>query len=539
MNPNDPYPTFHEAQGGGRRERAFTVSELSGRIQRLLETGIGRVRVEGEISNLRRPKSGHAYFALKDADCSINCVCFRSRFEAIRIPMVDGMKIEVSGMVSAYTARGEYQIQVDSAREAGLGDLMRRFMELRDRLQAEGLFAAERKKPIPRYPRAIGLVTSITGAAIRDILHVLLRRAGGVRIYVAPCAVQGDAAPGEIRRALKLLERHGKSDVVIVARGGGSIEDLWAFNDERVVRAIASFPIPVVSGIGHEIDTTLSDFVADLRAATPSAAAERVTASYEDALGRLRALEGVLDRAIRHKTNEARARLNAAANAWGMRRPLDKMATAVQRVDELHQRLDRAGLRRITRAKDDLRRGLDNLQKFSWERRFEPLKLRIARMGVELSRAVARRIEVARRDAERARQRLAGVSPAARALRARERFETISARLAAARPDARWAPRLRFQREMLAQWDSRVDRAARARVDAARDRLKALEARLQSVNPEAVLQRGYSVVMKQPGGRVITAPDQVRTGQVVRVRSAGGEWKAQALPNVDELFDTL
>ncbi|MFO1475841.1 MAG: exodeoxyribonuclease VII large subunit [Verrucomicrobiota bacterium] len=261
-----------------------TVTELTAQVRRLLERQVGSVWVTGEISNLRLQQgSGHAYFTLKDAGAQLSCVLFRGEPVSHRELLQDGAKIIVQGDVTVYEARGQYQLIVRALEMQGVGALQAAFEKLKQKLQAEGLFAPERKRPLPVYVRRIGLVSSPTGAAIRDVLHVIRRRFAGLEIVFAPCRVQGDGAAREIAAAVRLLNEYSGSeadrrlDLVLVTRGGGSLEDLWAFNEEAVARAIFESTVPVVSAVGHEIDFTISDFVADLRAATPSAAAELIT----------------------------------------------------------------------------------------------------------------------------------------------------------------------------------------------------------------------------------------------------------------------
>ncbi|MBU6401719.1 MAG: exodeoxyribonuclease VII large subunit, partial [Verrucomicrobia bacterium] len=266
--------------------RILSVSELTGNVRRLLEGQIGRVWVTGEISNLRAQSSGHIYFTLKDPGAQLNCVLFRGEAVAHRELLRDGQKVVLRGELTVYEPRGQYQLRVEAIELQGVGALQMAFERLKERLNAEGLFAPERKRPLPRFPRRIGLVTSPTGAAIRDVLHVMARRYAGVELMLAPCRVQGEGAAEEIAGAIRLLNQWSASrgasglDLIVVTRGGGSLEDLWAFNEEVVARAIFDSAVPVVSAVGHEIDFTISDFVADVRAATPSAAAEIVTEGY-------------------------------------------------------------------------------------------------------------------------------------------------------------------------------------------------------------------------------------------------------------------
>jgi exodeoxyribonuclease VII large subunit len=257
-------------------ETAITVSELNRQVRLLLEQNIARLWIEGEISNLARPASGHLYFTLKDDAAQIRCAWFRQRQRGARATLRNGDKMLVLGRVSLYEPRGDYQVIVEQVEAAGEGELRRRFEVLKKKLAAEGLFDAERKRPLPPVPKRIGVITSPSGAAIRDILTVCRRRFPAIPVIVYPAAVQGGAAIGEIVAALRTAAARQECDVLIVGRGGGSLEDLWAFNEEAVARAIAACPIPVVSAVGHEIDFTIADFVADVRAPTPSGAAELV-----------------------------------------------------------------------------------------------------------------------------------------------------------------------------------------------------------------------------------------------------------------------
>ncbi|MCW5570952.1 MAG: exodeoxyribonuclease VII large subunit, partial [Steroidobacteraceae bacterium] len=259
-----------------QERNVYTVSRLNREVRLLLEQGLPGIWVEGEISNLARPSSGHWYFSLKDRDAQIRCAMFRQKNGTVKFQPKDGMAVMARGRVSLYEPRGDFQLIVEHLEEAGLGALQREFERLRDRLKAEGLFDEDRKRPLPAVPQRIGIVTSPTGAAVRDILHVLERRFAPVPVLIYPTPVQGAAAVPGILAALDLAATRMDCDVLIVARGGGSLEDLWAFNDERVARAIRAMPMPVVTGIGHEVDFTIADFVADLRAPTPSAAAQQV-----------------------------------------------------------------------------------------------------------------------------------------------------------------------------------------------------------------------------------------------------------------------
>jgi exodeoxyribonuclease VII large subunit len=257
--------------------KVLSVSELTAQVRRLLEKQVGSIWVTGEVTNLRAQSSGHIYFTLKDAASQLGCVLFSRENVPHRELLADGQKVLLQGDVTVYEARGQYQLIVRAVELQGVGALQIQFEKLKQKLAAEGLFAPERKRPLPKFPQRIGLVTSPTGAAIRDVLHVVQRRNPGLEIILAPCRVQGDGAAAEIAEAVKLLNEFGSLDLILITRGGGSLEDLWAFNEEAVARAIFESKIPVVSAVGHEIDFTIADFVADVRAATPSAAAEIIT----------------------------------------------------------------------------------------------------------------------------------------------------------------------------------------------------------------------------------------------------------------------
>jgi exodeoxyribonuclease VII large subunit len=291
--------TEFRSETGREGRRILTVSELNALARGMLEEAFQTVWVEGEISNLRRYPSGHTYFTLKDEAAQVGAVLFRGNAAALRFRPEDGLKVLARGRVSLYEARGAFQIVVEALEPAGLGALQLALEQLKARLQAEGLFDASRKRPLPPLPRRIGVVTSSSGAAIRDILRVLRRRFANLEVAIAPARVQGEGAAAEIAEAIGLLNRLPGVEVLIVARGGGSIEDLWAFNEEAVARAIAASAVPVISAVGHETDVTIADLVADLRAPTPSAAAEMVVRSKEELAERIAALRARLLSAAR------------------------------------------------------------------------------------------------------------------------------------------------------------------------------------------------------------------------------------------------
>ncbi len=350
--PKPPEPTIH------------SVTELTRRIRTLLEKGIGQVWVEGEISNLRKQASGHQYFTLKDDGCQLPCVLFSRAAAAMpALKLADGLHVQISGELSVYEPRGQYQLIARLVQGKGAGALQARFEALKRQLADEGLFDPSRKRPLPRFPRRAGLVTSPTGAAIRDFLHVLHRRHPGIEVLINPVRVQGRGASLEIARAIGEFSeaaKHGlpEVDVIVVTRGGGSIEDLWEFNEEVVARAIAASQVPVVSAVGHEIDFTIADFVADLRAPTPSAAAEILAADREEVLARLRQHFLRLNRAGLGRLELLEMRLEAVRQS-----PLFR--ESMRRALELTQTLDRHADRLHHHAKLSLERGKSRLDHLS------------------------------------------------------------------------------------------------------------------------------------------------------------------------------
>ena len=320
-------------------QQVFSVTTLTQTIKQTLEDGFFTIWVEGEISNLATPRSGHVYFTLKDEAAQLRAVIFKSAARLVRFELENGMQVLLRGSLSVYEARGEYQLIVSRAEPRGAGALQTAFEQLKRRLEAEGLFDPAHKRPIPLLPKKIGVVTSPTGAAIRDILNIVNRRFANVHVLIAPARVQGAEAPAEIVRAIEMLNRLPDVDALIVGRGGGSLEDLWAFNEESVARAIFASRIPVISAVGHEIDFTIADFVADLRAPTPSAAAELVVRNKADLAQTLDAQRARLKQAMRHLLDRSRdAAAHAARRLSDPRRRLNELQ---QRVDDLSQRLAR------------------------------------------------------------------------------------------------------------------------------------------------------------------------------------------------------
>ena len=439
--------------------RILTVSELTTQVKRLLEKSVGLVWVTGEATNLRVQGSGHVYFTLKDANAQLNCVLFRSESVENRDLLQDGRKLIVQGDLTVYEPRGQYQLVVRAVELQGVGALQLAFERLKRKLQAEGLFAPERKRPLPKYPQRLGLVTSPTGAAIRDVLHVIERRNPCLEIIFTPCRVQGEGAAREIAAAIRLLNAfhsarrtpHSPLDLILLTRGGGSLEDLWAFNEEIVARAIFESAIPVVSAVGHEIDFTISDFVADARAATPSAAAEIIT-------------EGVF----------ASRSFIAEASGWMRQRIHRRIEGEGENLSQWLQRLTRLHPRRRLNEQLQL---LDDLQTGLWRR-------------------VKQRLGQCHALWQNSHQRLLRVRPAQMLERRRAHLCELSRRL----------------REQMDQ-----------RLNGKRNDFVTLEARLRLLSPANVLERGYSITTDAATGKVIRDASEVSQGQPLKTRLKKGE----------------
>jgi len=441
--------------------RPLSVTELTQAIRGTLESRFASVWVEGEISNFSAASSGHWYFTLKDTGAQIRATCFRNVNSRIRFRPTGGLQVRVRGRVTVYEPRGEYQISVEAIEPVGAGALKIAFEQLRDRLRAEGLFSEELKRPLPLFPRRVGVVTSPTGAAVRDIFNVISRRTRTVHVLFAPTRVQGDGAALEIARAIQLLNDHhnlalqeGREadliDVLIVGRGGGSAEDLWSFNEEVVARAIRSSGIPVISAVGHETDFTIADFAADYRAPTPSAAAELVAAREADLAEHLLGLTRDLERLTRYNIIDLRTRVQDAAMSRGFEEVRTRLRMTAQRTDEAAHRLETLAARLIQSAR---RRADDVILRLSPER---------------LGNRVAE---------------------------ARAQFGLLCA-------------------ERNAAMDLRIQEARR--------RLAVSAASLDALSPLAVLQRGFALAQDE-SGRLITDAAAVSVGDRVRLRLAHGQ----------------
>jgi exodeoxyribonuclease VII large subunit len=434
----------------------LSVSELTASIRGALEKGFGSVWIEGEISNFRAHSSGHWYFTLKDEFAQLRAACYRSSNQRIRFRPEDGLQVRARGRLSVYEPKGEYQLIVETLEPVGAGALQFAFEQTKARLQAEGLFAAELKRPIPFFPRRIGVVTSASGAAIRDIINVISRRTRTVHVLFAPARVQGEGAAHEVVRAIRFLNDHharatrdghheAAIDVLIVGRGGGSIEDLWAFNEEVVARAIRASAIPVISAVGHETDFTIADFAADLRAATPSAAAELVAAHEEQLCSALEHLKNNLARSVRYRIASARSHVRELTFARGFDEVRGRLRQAVGAIDDCEVRLNGAVAGAYQRAL----------------RRFETAA-RTLSPGELRNRAIAQRA----------------------------RFNALC--------------------------QSR-NAALLSKIEAARQQFGIAAAALDAMSPLRVLERGYAIA-QDAGGAIVREAEAVSAGDALRIR---------------------
>ena len=433
--------------------RVLSVSELNRLAKHALESQIPLLWVSGEVSNLVTAASGHCYFTLKDANAAVRCVMFRSRAQAIGWRLANGDKVEANALASLYEARGDFQLNVEALRRAGSGNLYEQFLRLKEKLEREGLFDPAGKRPLPTFPRRIGLVTSPQAAALRDVVTTFRRRSPQVELVLYPCSVQGAAAPGEIAAAINIASaRAGKDgcEILIVCRGGGSIEDLWAFNDEAVARAIRACAIPVIAGVGHETDFTIADFVADLRAPTPTAAAEQAAPERDRLLQRLD------DFAFTLKSGVGR------------------------RIEQLNHRLEIAH-RRLKHPAERLREHRAN------------------------SKALGERLRAALRHQIQDRQ---------------FKLARVGDRLARRRPD------LGTQQQHLLNLQKNLVNATLADLARRQSTLGRLEAQLRSLDPTAVLARGYSIVT-DAAGRIVKSAEAVELGSEIGVHLADGRLQAR------------
>ena len=404
---------FGEPPGRPPERDVYTVTRLNRTVKELLEAGLPLIALEAEISNLVQHSSGHWYFSLKDEGAQVRCAMFRAANQRVRTPIRSGLQVRVRARVGLYEPRGEFQLVVEQMEEAGEGALRRRFEELKAKLAAEGLFDAARKRPLPRLPRRIGVITSPSGAAVRDILKVLARRFPAIPVLIYPAAVQGAAAAAELTAALELATSRAEVDVLIVARGGGSLEDLMAFNDETLARRLAASPIPVISGVGHEVDFTIADFVADERAPTPSGAAELAVpdrGEWQRALGggALRLAE-----AVARGLDRGRDGLSGLERRLGRQHPGLRITARAQRIDELDARLKHAAGQALQGRHNALAGLARTLELASPRLALAARSQALASLGQRLSAASRRGRDRARARLELAARALTTVSPLA------------------------------------------------------------------------------------------------------------------------------
>jgi exodeoxyribonuclease VII large subunit len=406
-------PARNRASEGAPTRTIYSVGELNARIRDLLENELMNVWVEGEISNARVWNTGHLYFTLKDSGSQIKAVMFRSALRYLKFKAEDGQKVVARGKVSVYDPKGEYQIICEHLEPKGLGALQQAFEQLKKKLQAEGLFDAARKRALPALPRRIGIVTSLDGAALRDIIRVLRRRYPNAHLVLSPTRVQGEGAGREVAHAIRKIERVEGVDVVIVARGGGSLEDLWAFNEEVLARVIAACKVPIISGVGHETDVTIADFVADLRAPTPSAAAELVVKRKDEFFGHIDRIGGRLDAAIHHRVRGLETRLHVLEARPGFAGYRGRIAVRGRHVAELAGSLRQCmnqSLARRSRRHEQLRRSLDT---FDPRHRLAAVRTRLVARDGQLQAAIRRRVGVVQGRLGSLAARLEGLSPLA------------------------------------------------------------------------------------------------------------------------------
>lgn len=392
-----------------RQRHVFSVSELNNAAKYLLENQFPAVWLEGEISNLVQPRSGHIYLTLKDDNAQLRCAMFRGNNLHLNFKPRDGVQVLVRGRLSLFTPRGDYQLIIDQMEQAGLGALQRAFEQLKAKLQAEGLFDDARKRPVPLRPGRIGVITSPTGAAIHDIISVLQRRFPLTEIIVYPTLVQGNEAPAQICAAIAKANARQECDVLIVGRGGGSLEDLWSFNDEKVARAIAASELPIVSAVGHQIDFTIADFVADLRAPTPSAAAELLSADADEMLSALAGYEQWLDDFMQSRIDNYRQRLQWLTRQ--LKHPGKRLEEHAQRLDELDLRLRQSIQRQLQLQQSHLNTARARLQSHTPVHALLACRRQLETLSGSLQKAMQARLNNEGRDIGHLAQRLNTVSP--------------------------------------------------------------------------------------------------------------------------------
>jgi exodeoxyribonuclease VII large subunit len=478
----------------GGRPRTYSVSELTHAVRQSLEQQFGRVWVEGEIADCTNAQ-GHIYFTLKDSGAHLSAVLWRTDAARLRFRLTTGLHVLVKGRVSVYVPRGRYQLLADSIEPKGAGALQVAFEQLKKRLQAEGLFEAARKRPLPMLPRRIGVVTSLEGAALRDVLRVLRTRRAPADIVISPTRVQGEGAASEIARAIARVARVAGVDVLIVGRGGGSTEDLWAFNEEVVARAIAAAPVPVIAAVGHEVDTTIADFVADVRAATPSQAAELVVRQASDFRDRLAGARRQMALLLHSRLDRQRTRLLRVTQRPGLAHYLDQVRNRDRLRAELGERLVAAWRQQAAdrgRRVDDLNRRLDEQHP---QRQLVTRMRRLGQIDHRLRVAVQARRTGAHAVLDARRERLARSGLDVRVTQGVRRVDLQASRALTA------LTRIRHDRDR---------------------RLGSLSAQLDALSPLRTLARGYAICWDTPGTVVVRSVQSVSAGDQVHVQLPDG-----------------
>jgi len=476
------------------QRQVWKVSELTGALATILESTFPDVWIEGEVSNCRPAQSGHLYFTLKDAGAQIRCVCFRDQARTLKFRPQDGLHVTVRGSLGVYEPRGEYQVYVSNIEPVGAGALQLAFEQLKKKLQEEGLFDESRKKPLPVLPCCIGVVTSPSGAAVRDILRVLKRRFANARVQIFPVKVQGDGAAAEIAAGIRYFNRTRVAEVLIVARGGGSLEDLWAFNEEVVARAVAASEIPVISGVGHETDFTIADFVADLRAPTPSAAAEIVVQSRAEFDRHLLEAQRHLAQRMRYLLSEWRHRARDLETHRSFRRLEMLVRRRRQQVDEMSAALGTLLQRRLAFSQQRLAKAGARVASFDLRGRATILRRWIEQREHQLAASLERLAARKRRRFGAAELQFAQFDLRARVGRLRSRLEQRSSELLV-----------------------RIDRLLVAK----QRRREGAEVRLNERSPLQLLERGYAIAY-DASGKVLRSAEQVALGDDVAIRLARG-----------------
>lgn len=487
----------------------YTPARLNREARALLERGLPSLWLEGEISNLSRPSSGHWYFSLKDESAQLRCAMFRQKNMMARFTPKDGMHVLTRGRVSLYEQRGDYQFIADHMEEAGEGVLRRRFELLKNKLAAEGLFEAARKRALPRLPKRIGVVTSPTGAAVRDVLNILRRRFCRIPVLIYPVQVQGASAAGQIAATIRLASARAECDVLIVARGGGSLEDLWAFNEEVVARAIFDCRIPIVSGIGHEVDFTIADFVADVRAPTPSGAAEIVAPDCNEWTRSVDLLGRRVRTALVRGMASRQQRLVWLERRLAQVHPGVELRQKAQRLDELEQRLIRCARSGLQERKTTLMHLASHLRQRSPALRVAAARGRLEMARKTLGTSLQRRVSVLQHRLRDAAGHLRQQSPATRIASLHNRLAII---------------------------DRSLDSCVQRQLHRLEARLRIAAGKLDTVSPLATLQRGYAIVTNAEG-HVVTDASEVKNGDVIESRLSRGSLRArveQITPHRDD-----